>query len=608
MSGKSETGDSIVVPKFQRSVVWSDKQKRAFIGSVKSGFPVGCLLFFKSSVEDKRTRYTLVDGLQRASTLKDYQRSPTAYLSKDSLENCHLLDAVAASVMANVPRDTLVRAIYNYVVELHGFEEEDDYSSSDIALAVDKTLDLNLDKTGLQDMTKGLKPFAKWVKNSSDISTYEIPVFYFEGTSAQLPLVFENLNKQGTKLSKYQIYAAAWERDEWYRPITNAAIIDQIKERYDAMSENSGLVVEGYVANDEFYKSQFSMFEYVFGLGKWLAREYPDLFGADSKDAADTADSVAFALCTSCLGLSLSDMDRLPETLLKIDEGLFEKALQESTSMVHQRLKPVIAMTFNRRKSSESSRTVVFHSDYQIVSMIARVFRAKYDDAVELRSDWAETKKRLLPNLLQYYLYDIIRGFWVGSGDSKLAELVKDGSRYEIPLTRQQWQHALENWFEDQIQVRDVKRMPIPSDEELFLRFIYSKTLAWWSEASGDEFHIEHLVSVKRLMKIAGREGLPIRAVSNLCLLPKQINLDKHELTIYEYFSEQQPKSKKTQKKLQELREKVKDLAFCDEGDLEFAAKLNRDDYVLFLRKRFKKLETTFLDLYEVESEADNPD
>ena len=46
---KSEIGDFyITLPKYQRGVVWSDKQRTELVHSLYSGFPVGSLLGFKT--------------------------------------------------------------------------------------------------------------------------------------------------------------------------------------------------------------------------------------------------------------------------------------------------------------------------------------------------------------------------------------------------------------------------------------------------------------------------------------------------------------------------------------------------------------------------------
>ena len=79
----------IEVPTFQRNIVWSKGQRETFIDSVKKGFPVGSLLFYKKKDRDT---YTLIDGLQRSSTILDFITNPTHYFSTEDTPDQVLSD------------------------------------------------------------------------------------------------------------------------------------------------------------------------------------------------------------------------------------------------------------------------------------------------------------------------------------------------------------------------------------------------------------------------------------------------------------------------------------------------------------------------------------
>ena len=61
-------GSIILTPDFQRHEVWKQKQKSCFIESVLMGLPLPPIYLKK----DSDTRYIVVDGLQRTSTLRDF--------------------------------------------------------------------------------------------------------------------------------------------------------------------------------------------------------------------------------------------------------------------------------------------------------------------------------------------------------------------------------------------------------------------------------------------------------------------------------------------------------------------------------------------------------
>ena len=59
----------IVIPSFQRGIVWNKEHRKDFIETVKSGDPFGVVLVSQAKPGDP---YILIDGLQRLSTLKAY--------------------------------------------------------------------------------------------------------------------------------------------------------------------------------------------------------------------------------------------------------------------------------------------------------------------------------------------------------------------------------------------------------------------------------------------------------------------------------------------------------------------------------------------------------
>ena len=80
---RSSVGDSnnrkVVIPIFQRGLRWEDSRREQFIESLNKGYPFGSLLFAK---QDEPNTYSVVDGLQRGSTVCDYVFNP---LSKNNV-------------------------------------------------------------------------------------------------------------------------------------------------------------------------------------------------------------------------------------------------------------------------------------------------------------------------------------------------------------------------------------------------------------------------------------------------------------------------------------------------------------------------------------------
>ena len=94
----------IEIPKFQRNLVWAKEQKRDFIDSLKRGYPIGTLLFYESPETDIR-KYSLIDGLQRSSTIKEFVERPTDFFDKEDLD------------------DDTINNLYNFFSPTLSFEE-----------------------------------------------------------------------------------------------------------------------------------------------------------------------------------------------------------------------------------------------------------------------------------------------------------------------------------------------------------------------------------------------------------------------------------------------------------------------------------------------------
>ena len=91
MKGRDTLGRTIVIPMFQRGKRWKKDRREPFIDSLLKGYPVGTLLF----AEQGDKTYSVIDGLQRCSTICEYILNPTIRehlkpVDPDVLEACRL--------------------------------------------------------------------------------------------------------------------------------------------------------------------------------------------------------------------------------------------------------------------------------------------------------------------------------------------------------------------------------------------------------------------------------------------------------------------------------------------------------------------------------------
>lgn len=352
----------------------------------------------------------------------------------------------------------------------------------------------------------------------------------------------------------------------------------------------------------------FSLFEYLFGLGKVLSERFPRLFGPPT-DAADTQ-PIAFTLATIAHRLRLGEMGQLPQAMQRdsdgrIAPGAFEEALIESCTFVEDCLFPYFGIRLNQKTQGP----LVLHTEYQIASLVLRALVARWRPNTWVELDtWEEEWARLRSTIPQYYLYDIVQQNWRGAGDSRLHDMVWEmgqssglpriSGHYRNEIPRKQWEDALNAWHEDQLLRQQRSRPHVRGVEKLFLKFVYAGIVSHLDEHQ-KTFEIEHLFPVKRLQEFipSEEEGWPISAVGNLALFERSLNREKLKLTISEYLAGQNDDA---------LRRSVEPylLIEADAIAIPVSGEFTREDYVAFLQRRFRQMSNHVLDSLGVPLEA----
>src|SRR5699024_12280086 len=101
----------------------------------------------------------------------------------------------------------------------------------------------------------------------------------------------------------------------------------------------------------------------------------------------------------------------------------------------------------------------IFHSKYQILSMISTTFKEMYSgtDYSVIVDTWNERKQNIAKNLVQYYVYDIITNYWGEGGTHKIHSAAKP-NRYRIEISSRAWRAALDGFFEKSMLRAERKR------------------------------------------------------------------------------------------------------------------------------------------------------
>ena len=298
----------------------------------------------------------------------------------------------------------------------------------------------------------------------SDILNYEVPIIIYEGPEETLPHIFEKINSTGVALTKYDKFAAAWQ--SFTTRINEPAIRQAIKAKYTQLLDK-GFEFADYDPDDS---DQYNLYEYLFGLGKYLADQYPKLINSSTEPF--DVESLAFSVATIVHGLRLADMTDLPREFDKtggfVDPSIFQIALTDSFEKFEQIIKPIYDLRLNTRAGGRISISI---PEYQLASYIARLLVGKYEPpAFKEKDGWeAEWNGELPKGIRHNYLLDMILQHWRGSGDSKLfarvwsdelSDHLNPDETYKITRNRESWDTILASWFEESLQSTQRDRAP----------------------------------------------------------------------------------------------------------------------------------------------------
>lgn len=596
----------IKLPRYQRGVVWTETQQKKLIESIFNGFPIGSMLGYRTGEKDTsgptpRDVVELVDGLQRATTIINFMDRPLAYSPVTELFEPDVIKALNEKFFrlhTNLEEDAV--AVLRAWASETGTTKQGDGFTADSILTHFKSVE-GAPNLSSEEETALTSMLAESLDNISvllqKVNQVKIPLITYLGSPDKVPEIFERINSQGIKLSKYEKFAAAWIHTPTH--IENVEIQDAIKAKYQKLV-SAGYEVTELGSNIEIEQGEYNIFEYLFGLGKLLAKKFPLLFPEPGEP--DESPASGFVLASVAFGLKVSDMARLNTELtsrcnvngvVRMDD--FESALIQSCQEVEDTLRPFLGLKLNEQTGG--ARFLV-HSQNQIFSLVLRYLIEAYDFATwQKRKD--SNRALLLKNVPAYYLWDIIHGVWAGSGDSRLWNVVwnspEDGggklapaSHYLEPITADRWYPALENWHLEQLQKRQTKRANVNGSAKVFLKFLYAKIVNF-HENAGVVFDIEHLMPVAVLsaaIQASGEpeEGWPISTLGNLALLPASLNRKKADQPLGDFLST--PKGKQTS--LADLDRLQAFVITPDIHEIRVDPDMTRESYAEFCRSRFE--------------------
>lgn len=534
----SELKDKIEIPKFQRGLVWGGEKKKEFIKSLKAGLPIGVLLLSKT----QDGKYLVIDGLQRFTTMLEYSRDYFSYIDPAEITDSDIISIIIASATAKDLYDLrreqdklMVREkIRKIIVENISTGQNKNLQQISKMAAKQLCQDISeLSEKDLLDVLDAVYVIVDKFSSSAKIDDIEIPLIIFNGKEDELATVFQKLNQEGVKLSKYDVFAATWF-GHTVNVKGDTDFIKQIIKKYDASQEKSGLEISNYDPDAMLKTGELTAFEYAFALGKDLIDKCPILFNAKRDDSK--VESIGFLILAELLGLSYQSMNKLASEMDKHKVLNFSKlkdAIIETAKTVQAALGDFIIAPSKKKPS------LACHSELQLASYIVVLFKLRYDISIPQglvdkgnKAKEIREVKRFLP---KHYLYDILRGHWSGSGDTKLEEIIADPltCRYVKDVNKDSFEQVISEWLLSSNKKSSLTT--VSAETKLFLNYLLRLHVNAADIAKTD-YDIEHCVPKKVLQDYFVKKNIavPISATCNLVYIPKSENRGKGDMTYYQ--------------------------------------------------------------------------
>lgn len=589
---KSNTGDQVnrkvVIPIFQRGLRWKKERRTDFIDSLKQGYPFGALLFAKQNAPNT---YSVVDGLQRGSTICDFVYNPLDINNISNIDDNILTDIRQALFPDNeihAINEQIEMIILDYFNEKKTFDKLDNHELSE---KIFNKIPTEQDKWECsQKINNALKPYLNEKKAIyENICSSAVPIIVYSGPNELLNDIFNRINVKGIPLNNYEIYAAIWNTNK--KVINKTEIVQKVVSKYVTLHEN-GYTIDGFNPIDMLTKKELTAFEYLFGLGKYWYDQF-DCLKVEKESKEDEVNEVAFEIIDACINDS-KNIANLDSTLYELNVNKLQRRIEEAIKFVSES----IAVIGNFKGNNRALK--VLHSKYQIISLISYTFREMYDlnNLDNKKSHWDSNKENYAKLILSHYVADIISNEWHDGGGNKVYSTIRE-KRYNEIITKQYWETLLDSYYQSQLANGQRERFSNPTNaDSVILNCIYVNIFTANDQLSSKFFDIEHLATKERmrsLMKPIEGLKLPISCIANLCYLPEDINRGKREKTIYE--------ATKLSMTIEEIEERF---SFTKNNDFSWIytsysqenANSLKNSYFQFLDNRYLNIKKRFLSMF----------
>jgi hypothetical protein len=590
ISAMKDEHDEIVieVPPFQRGIVWSANSRSKLVDSLLMGFPIGSILLWESHRrEDGKIVMALIDGLQRCTSLKMYHDYPTSHLQNNWLVTMEGYDDFISDFSEI---ENLGELLLDWIRDLDSFQEA-------TAVNLGRFLENYLEIDTIYHRMERITSFCNSLNNAFSLLEEEISAIVYEGDRENLGEIFSRINKEGRPLSPLQIVAASWINTEIVMDLgqnINSEVAEKAKQRLLAFQEDGYEVMEFDEDNPQTYCRD--LFQYLFGLGKLLIENGPNILPETNERDPDT---IAFYLLGISYQLQANKLREIPDhTGLNPNLTSFATAALDATRIVSSWFNWLTDLNLNRIGDAP----FIPHTQFQMISIIGRVMLEKFNPTNwEIRDSWLRNERQIKKVVRIKYLIDLLSNSWKGSGDANMFRHCweridpENAAPYYIrspAYTRMPpvefVETQLDSWFLSQMEGRQKTRATPTKEQKIAMKYVYSSLMSVRDNADHN-YHIEHINSVAHMrLKISeeNSDGWPMNCIANLMLLKQEINQIKQEVSVREFLRREQPEA---------VRQHISQFLISGVEEIPELDNLNSETYEEYCRNRWPEIKNCIL-------------
>lgn len=531
----SQLASKVKVPTFQRRLVWSSSQKHEFIETLNMGYPFGSVLIYKY---ESNGEVMLIDGLQRFSTILNYQNNPEDYISTEEFEKV-LLEIISSRISeTDLLNSKLMKNINKQLVKhiketLSNKEHKSTFLSNSIKS--DEVLKSYYDSSMVEEIIELQDLIEETKDNFLEVDQILIPTIEFLGDVSELAKVFENLNKGGKKLTKYQVFAAQWYNDviELNDKKYNNMILEAVISRYETLNNNREIKIENFSAEKMKEDKTINLSEFCYALGKLIISTSPVFYSdKNAEQVEDLADELGYSTLGIVLGIDNKKLHTIQSKINMFNSPDFIEELVKTITFIYGQIND----HFNRyllKPHAEKRYENKKIGNFKFLSYFADIWVGNYklvEGKVHGNTSGTSVKfSNMLSNYIYYYIFDAVKNNWGNAGDSRLNSYYLDSKSYEIKPTKDSLTTELKIWLEERTSSGSL-------NFDDMSKLLFNVLMSFESDKfiQGRDYEYEHIIVKKKVEGKYKELDIPTGTLGNMMYLDKSWNRRKKDINLYD--------------------------------------------------------------------------